>query len=90
MRAARYVQQLMYPSTRWTAFEQMLASVGVTYPSLRNELVSQVWMRAVVSHGPEGKVLATARALFVAPKPSRLLREGIRTLFPSWQFGRKE
>lgn len=35
----------------------------------------KVWMRAVMSDGPQGKVYATARALFVAPKPHRLLRD---------------
>lgn len=35
----------------------------------------KVWMRATVSDGPEGKVFATSRALFVAPKPHKLLKE---------------
>lgn len=39
-------------------------------------------MRAVMSDGPQGKVYATARALFVAPKPHRLLRDVVKALAP--------
>lgn len=35
----------------------------------------KVWMRATVSDGPEGKVFATSRALFVSPKPHKLVKE---------------
>jgi hypothetical protein len=48
----------------------------------------QVWMRAIVSDGPDGRVYATARALFVAPKPQRLIHDGIRLVVPAWPFGK--
>jgi len=38
-------------------------------------------MRAIVSDGPDGKVFATARALFVAPKPQRLLKDVLNMIF---------
>lgn len=48
----------------------------------------KVWMRGVMSDGPEGKVYATARALFVAPKPHRLLRDVAKLITPpSWLGG---
>ena len=50
--------------------------------------VLQVWMRAIVSDGPDGRVYATARALFVAPKAQRLIHDGIRLVFPAWPFGK--
>jgi hypothetical protein len=53
---------------------------------LATYLVLQVWMRAIVSDGPDGRVYATARALFVAPKPQRLIHDGIRLVFPAWPF----
>ncbi|KAK9821548.1 hypothetical protein WJX74_010745 [Apatococcus lobatus] len=47
----------------------------------------KLWMKAMVRDGPEGKVYATARALFVAPKTQRLIRDGVKLvlhkLFPS-------
>jgi hypothetical protein len=51
-------------------------------------LALQVWMRAIVSDGPDGRVYATARALFVAPKPQRLIHDGIRLVVPAWPFGK--
>lgn len=42
----------------------------------------KVWMRATVSDGPDGKVFATSRALFVSPKPHKLLNEVVSYL---WQ-----
>lgn len=48
----------------------------------------KIWMRAIVSDGPDGRVYATARALFVAPKPQRLIHDGVRMVFPSWPFGK--
>jgi hypothetical protein len=46
----------------------------------------KLWMKATLRDGPEGKVYATARALFVVPKTTRLLSEGWRyavsALFP--------
>lgn len=44
----------------------------------------KVWMRAVMSDGPDGKVYATARALFVAPKPHQLLRDVVKQMAPGW------
>lgn len=35
----------------------------------------KLWMHAQLRDGPEGKVYATARALFVAPKPTRAFIE---------------
>lgn len=47
----------------------------------------KLWMKATVRDGPQGKVYATARALFVAPKTQRLIRDGVKLalhkLFPS-------
>lgn len=40
----------------------------------------KLWMKATLQDGPEGKVYATARALFVVPKTTRLLSEGWRYL----------
>eukprot|EP00884_Botryococcus_braunii_P003412 jgi/Botrbrau1/13071/Bobra.0187s0033.1 len=46
----------------------------------------KLWMKATLRDGPHGKVFATARALFVVPKTTRLLSEGWRyvvsALFP--------
>mmetsp|Transcript_20763 Transcript_20763/g.62538 ORF Transcript_20763/g.62538 Transcript_20763/m.62538 type:complete len:297 (+) Transcript_20763:187-1077(+) len=47
----------------------------------------KVWMRAIMSDGPGGKVYATARALFVAPKPHRLIKDVLRTFTPTWLGG---
>ena len=41
----------------------------------------KVWMAATLSDGPGGKVYATARALFVAPKPHRLVSDVAKYLF---------
>lgn len=57
-------------------------------PPLSRVTILQVWMRAIVSDGPDGRVYATARALFVAPKPQRLIHDGIRLMFPAWPFGK--
>lgn len=38
----------------------------------------KMWMKATMSDGPDGKVYATARALFVAPKPSRLIVDVVK------------
>lgn len=35
----------------------------------------KLWMKATVSDGPEGQVYATARALFVAPKPHKMVQD---------------
>lgn len=35
----------------------------------------KLWMRATVSDGPDGQVYATARALFVAPKPLKMVQD---------------
>ena len=35
----------------------------------------KLWMRATVSDGPDGAVYATARALFVAPRPMRAVQD---------------
>ena len=47
----------------------------------------KLWMKARVQDGPGGKVYATARALFVAPRTRTLIRDGIKLamhkLFPS-------
>ena len=37
----------------------------------------KVWMRATVSDGPGGITYATARALFVSPKPHKLVKEAL-------------
>ena len=44
-------------------------------------------MRAIMSDGPDGKVYATARALFVAPKPHRLVKDVLWMVTPSWLRG---
>lgn len=33
----------------------------------------KLWMKATVSDGPDGVVYATARALFVSPKPQKMI-----------------
>ncbi|KAK9812857.1 hypothetical protein WJX72_004768 [[Myrmecia] bisecta] len=38
----------------------------------------KVWMKAVMRDGPNGKVYATARALFVAPRPQKLVQDGYK------------
>jgi hypothetical protein len=38
----------------------------------------KLWMTAEMRDGPQGKVYATARALFVAPKPQKLLIDVIK------------
>lgn len=47
----------------------------------------KLWMRATVRDSPGGKVYATARALFVVPRTSRLIHDGFKyamhILFPS-------
>lgn len=45
----------------------------------------KVWMTATISDGPHGKVYATARALFVAPKPQKLLQEGAKHVWSQLQ-----
>lgn len=35
----------------------------------------KLWMKATVSDGPDGQVYATARALFVAPKPHKMVQD---------------
>ena len=46
----------------------------------------KLWMRATVRDCPDGKVYATARALFVVPRTSRLINDGFKyvmhVLFP--------
>lgn len=41
----------------------------------------KLWMKATVCDGPGGKVFATARALFVAPKPQKMVRDVAQYLF---------
>ncbi|KAI3438715.1 hypothetical protein D9Q98_001135 [Chlorella vulgaris] len=41
----------------------------------------KLWMKATVSDGPEGQVYATARALFVAPKPHKMVQDVGKYLF---------
>ena len=47
----------------------------------------KLWMKATVRDSPGGKVYATARALFVVPRTSRLITDGIKyamhMMFPS-------
>lgn len=47
----------------------------------------KIWMKAKMSDGPDGKTYATARALFVVPKPMKMLKDVGRYLveraFPS-------
>ncbi len=47
----------------------------------------KLWMKATVQDGPDGKIYATARALFVAPRTRKLIRDGFKLalnkFFPS-------
>jgi len=38
----------------------------------------KLWMKAIMSDGPDGKIYATARALFVAPKMQRLVVDVVK------------
>lgn len=59
---------------------KMPANVGTILCTSKLESCEgrKVWMTCEVKDGPSGKVYATARALFVSPKPQRLVKDVYR------------
>jgi acyl-coenzyme A thioesterase PaaI-like protein len=47
----------------------------------------KIWMKATMSDGPDGQVFATARALFVAPKPFKLVKDVGKYMWEKWWTG---
>ena len=47
----------------------------------------KLWMKATVRASPGGKVYATSRALFVVPRTSRLIKDGLKYAFSGWLPG---
>lgn len=80
----RKVRLLGFDLTSYTSVSPVLCSAFLR-PVARSLITlihtAQIWMRAIVSDGPDGKVFATARALFVAPKPQRLLKDVLNMIF---------
>lgn len=64
------------------AYKQKIPAGAMVLCSAQLESIEgrKMWFKATMSDGPEGKVYATARALFVSPKPHRMAWDVIKYL----------